>query len=155
MIYKSRRVGQGGKEFTLYKLKTMIDSPGSSSSGDDDPRITRLGRILRKTHLDELPQIYNVIRGDMNLIGWRPEDPRYLNTIPPEVLATKPGLIGWATLLDIDEGKALKGSTDPDRDYEKKILPKKRKDEVYYVRNRNWKLDLKIVFLTLWKIIKH
>ena len=155
MIYKSQRIGQHGKLFTLYKFKTLIDSPGPSSSGDDDPRITRVGRILRKTHLDELPQIYNVIRRDMVLVGWRPEDPKYLHTIPKEVLDTKPGWIGYATLHDMDEGEVLKGSSDPDKDYEEKILPKKRENELYYIRNRNLLLDLKVIFLTAWRIIKH
>src|SRR3990167_6923438 len=102
------------------------DKLGGSSTADDDPRITKIGRILRKTKLDELPQIWNWIKGDMNLIGWRPEVPEYLHTIPTEVLMTKPGIIGWATLSDMDEGFTLKGSLNPDKDYEDKILPKKR-----------------------------
>lgn len=126
----------------------MRDTSGPSSSGDDDPRITKIGKFLRKTKLDELPQIYNVIKGDMALIGWRPEDPKYLSTIHPEVLETKPGIIGWATLTDIDEGAALKGSENPDKDYEEKILPKKREAELWYVRNKSLSLDLKIIFKT-------
>src|SRR3990167_1061272 len=108
MLYKAQRIGKNGRIFTLYKLKTMKDGPGPSSSGEDDPRITRIGRFLRKTKLDEIPQIINILKGEMRIVGWRPEDPRYLDTIHPEVLATKPGLIGWATLEDMNEGELLK-----------------------------------------------
>src|SRR3990167_1560049 len=154
IIYKASRIGRNGKLFTIYKLKTLKDEPGPQSTAYDDPRITEIGRWLRKTRLDELPQIYNVIKRDMNLIGWRPEDPKYFNTIPHEVLATRPGILGWATLHDLNEGSILKGSQDPDKDYEDKILPKKREKELWYVRNRSRKGDLKIIFLTLWRIIK-
>jgi len=148
-IYGSRRVGKDGKIFTCYKFKTMKDESGPTSSADDDPRITKIGRILRKTKLDELPQIINILKGEMTLIGWRPEDPKYLNTIHPEVLATKPGIIGWATLSNMDEGGILKGSLDPDRDYEEKILPKKRELELWYVRNKSLKLDILIIIKTI------
>lgn len=154
VFYKSTRIGKHGKEFTLYKFKTMRDEAGPQSTAEDDPRITRMGRFLRKTRLDELPQIWNILKGDMRLIGWRPEVPRYLNTIPSEVLATKPGITGWATLQDLDESVILKGSTDPDRDYEEKILSKKRELELWYVRNRTLLLDFQIIIKTLWKLIR-
>ena len=131
----------------------MKDAPGPSSSGDDDPRITRIGRILRKTKLDEIPQIYNWLKGDVKLIGWRPEAPEYLHTIPEEVLQTSPGIIGWATLHNIDEGKTLKESNDPAKDYEEKILPQKRELELWYVRNKAAWLDLKIICLTIYRLI--
>ena len=149
IIYKAQRIGKNGKVFTCYKFKTLREEPGPTSSGDDDSRITKIGRILRKTKLDELPQFFNILKGEMTLIGWRPEDPRYLNTIHPEVLATKPGIIGWATLSDMDEGGILKGSLDPDKDYEEKILPKKRELELWYVRNKSLKLDILIVIKTI------
>ena len=149
IIYKAQRIGKNGKVFTCYKFKTLREEPGPSSSGDDDPRITKIGRILRKTKIDELPQIINIFKGEMTLIGWRPEDPKYLNTIHPEVLATKPGIIGWATLSDMDEGGILRGSLDPDKDYEEKILPKKRELEIWYVRNKSLKLDILIFVKTI------
>ena len=149
IIYKAQRIGKNGKVFTCYKFKTLREEPGPSSSGDDDPRITKIGRILRKTKIDELPQIINIFKGEMTLIGWRPEDPKYLNTIHPEVLATKPGIIGWATLSDMDEGGILRGSLDPDKDYEEKILPKKRELELWYVRNKSLKLDILIFVKTI------
>jgi len=130
------------------------DKTGISSTADDDPRITKLGRILRKTKLDELPQVINLLRGEMALIGWRPEHPKFLHTIPKEVLETKPGIIGLATLEDMDEGKTLEGSKDPDSDYVKYILPKKRELELYYVQNKSLWLNLKIIFLTTYRLLK-
>src|SRR5690348_16433282 len=97
MLYKAVRIGKSGKQFLMLKFRTMVknaDKIGGSTTADSDPRITRIGRILRKTKLDELPQIINVMRGEMSLIGWRPEAPEYLSTLPPLVLATKPGIIG-------------------------------------------------------------
>ena len=153
VIYKSKRIGQYGKEFTLYKFRTMVegaDRLGGSSTADNDPRITRTGYMLRKTHLDEIPQIINVIKGNMAFIGWRPEAPEYLDTIPKQVLATKPGIIGLATLWDHDEGKFLLslGAIDPDRAYREHILPKKRELELYYAQHRSWRLNLWIILKT-------
>lgn len=156
IFYKSQRIGKNGKLFTLYKFRTMVenaDKIGPSSTSDDDQRITKIGKLLRKTKLDELPQLFNWLKGDMALIGWRPEVPKYLSTFPDEVLGTKPGIIGLATLWDIDEGSTLAGSTDPDRDYEERIMPKKRELELYYVRNRSFALDMKILTQTLWRIL--
>lgn len=156
ILYIAARVGQNGKIFKLLKFRTMVlnaDKIGGSSTADDDPRITWWGRILRKTKLDELPQIVNVLKGDMALIGWRPESPEYLDTIPPEVLATKPGIIGYATLFDIDEGAELAGKVDPDKYYAEVILPKKREHELWYVRNRSLSLDLWIIWATFKKLI--
>ncbi len=154
MIYKSRRIGQYGKIFTLYKFKTMRDGPGPSSTSNNDPRITRVGKFLRRSKLDELPQLINWLKGDIKLIGWRPEDPRYLNTFNETILATKPGLIGLATLWDIDEGAMLADSQDPDLDYEQKILPNKRALETFYAEHKNWKLDLWILKQTILTLLK-
>lgn len=156
MFYKAKRIGKDGKIFNLYKFRTMVenaDQMGGSSTSDDDPRITRIGRFLRKTKLDELPQIINWIKGEMTLIGWRPEAPEYLQTIPKEVLVTKPGIIGWATLWNSDEGARLAGSSDPDKEYVDKILPIKRYLELEYVHQRTIALDFYIFFKTLSKII--
>lgn len=156
MLYRAKRIGKNGEVFTLYKFRTMVkdaDKIGGSSTADDDPRITKIGKFLRKTKLDELPQLWNWLRGDINLIGWRPEAPEYLNTIPEEILETKPGIIGWATLWDIDEGKMLKGKGNPDKYYEKYILPKKRELDLWYVRNKSLKLDIKIIWLTIKKLL--
>lgn len=156
IIYKASRVGRYGKLFTLYKFRTMVegaDKIGGSSTSDNDPRITWWGKILRKTKLDELPQLINVLHGDMGLIGWRPEAPEYLHTIPPEVLDTKPGIIGYATLHDMDEGAFLKDFPDPDAAYRDLILPLKRTNELWYARNKCLYLDLYIVFATIKRMI--
>ena len=126
---------------------------GGSSTASDDPRITPVGRILRKYKIDELPQLFNWFKGDIKLIGWRPEAPEYLQTIPKEVLATKPGLIGLATLWDIDEGEALKGKSDPDKYYVDNILRQKRKLELQYVRTKSFKLDAWIILKTIQKLL--
>ena len=128
------------------------DTIGGSSTADDDPRITKIGKILRKTKLDELPQLWNWIKGDLSLIGWRPESPEYLHTIPQEVLNTKPGIFGLATLNNIDEGATLKGKEDPDKYYLENILPEKRRLELFYVRNKSLKLDAYILTKTLCRI---
>ena len=156
LIYRSKRVGQNGRIFELLKFRTMIPNAelvGGSSTADDDPRITKIGRFLRKTKLDELPQLWNWIKGDVCLISWRPESPEYLSTIPDEVLRTKPGIIGYATLWNIDEGATLKGKENPDKYYEEVILLRKRELELYYVRNKSFILDLTILTKTIWRII--
>ena len=156
LIYKAQRLGKDGKIFIQYKFRTMVvnaDRIGGSSTADSDSRITNIGRFLRKTKLDELPQIWNILKGDMVLIGWRPESPEYLDTIPPEVLKTTPGLIGYATLFDMDEGALLKGKKDPDKWYVDNILPQKRWNELYYVRNKSISLDLWIILQTIKKLM--
>lgn len=158
IFYKAQRIGQYGTPFTMYKFRTMIqnaDKLGGSSTSDDDPRITLIGKILRKTKLDELPQLINVIKGDMDIIGWRPEALEYLHTYNfTGILLTKPGIIGLATLWDSDEGALLAGSDDPDRDYLEKILPMKRKLEQYYVKHRSFLFDIKILLDTFLKICR-
>lgn len=157
IIYRAKRVGQYGRIFSLFKIRTMVINAseiGGSSTSEDDPRITGIGKILRRYKLDELPQLANLLRGDVKFIGWRPESPEYFDTIPREVIETKPGIIGLATLWDIDEGAILKGKENPDEYYKDYILPKKRELELYYVRNKNWKLDLKIILWTLLKLLK-
>lgn len=156
ILYRATRVGQFGEPFTLYKFRTMVedaDKIGGSSTSDTDPRITWWGKILRKTKLDELPQLLNVLNGDMAFIGWRPEALEYLDTFPLEVLLTKPGIIGYATLQDMDEGAFLKDFPDPDAAYRDLILPLKRTNELWYVRNKCLYLDLYIIFATIKKMI--
>ena len=161
IIYKSKRIGRYGKEFTLYKLRTMIegaDKIGGSSTSADDKRLTKIGKFLRKWKIDETLQFFNLLKGDMKIIGWRPEALEYLHTIPKEILNTKPGIIGLATLWDIDEGEVLKGKEDPDKYYEEEILPLKRKLDLYYIRNKSLSLDIKIITATVlgvFRIRKH
>lgn len=156
IFYKAQRLGQYGKPFTMYKFRTMVknaDKIGGSSTSDDDPRITKIGRFLRKTKLDELPQLINLLKGDMKLIGWRPEALEYLNTFDPRILETKPGIIGLATLWDSDEGAMLAGSLNPDEEYVDKILPMKRSLELQYIQQKSIWLDLQIIFGFIKKIL--
>lgn len=142
----------------MYKFRTMVknaDKIGGSSTSDDDPRITLIGKFLRKTKLDELPQLINVFKGDMAIVGWRPEALEYLSTYDfTGILTTKPGIIGLATIWDSDEGALLAGSADPDKEYLEKILPMKRKLEQYYVQHRSFIFDIKIFLDTFLKILR-
>ena len=156
ILYRAKRLGQHGRIFELLKFRTMVekaDQIGGSTTSDDDPRVTKLGRILRKTKLDELPQLWNWLKGDIALVGWRPESPEYLHTIPREVLASKPGIFGLATLWNYDEGATVLGKGDPDKYYEEHILLKKRELELYYVNHRTLFLDISILTKTIWRMI--
>jgi lipopolysaccharide/colanic/teichoic acid biosynthesis glycosyltransferase len=125
---------------------------GASSTSDDDSRITRPGRVLRKYKLDELPQLINVLIGDMSLVGPRPEVKKFTDMYTEEekaILTVRPGITDWASIWNPDEGAILAGSTDPDRDYLEKIRPEKIRLQLKYVRERSLWIDLKIIFLTL------
>lgn len=132
IFYRSWRVGKNGKLFKLWKIRTMCkgaDRIGAFSVGADDVRVTRLGRIIRRTHLDELPNIINVIKGEMAIIGPRPEIPYYVDRMPTTIksviLSVKPGCIDTATFWNLDEGEKLKGQPNPDLYYEQQIWPEK------------------------------
>jgi len=132
IFYRSTRIGQHGRPFKLWKFRSMVkgaDKLGSYSVAADDARVTRLGRILRRTHLDELPNFFNVLKGDMAFIGPRAEIPYYVEKMPPTikkiVLSVKPGCIDLATLRNLQEGSLLKGKDDPEIYYEKVIWPEK------------------------------
>ena len=158
ILYKSLRVGLHGKLFKLFKFKSMRDESGSSSTSENDPRITFIGRLLRKTKLDELPELWNILKGDMAFVGPRPTLPEVIATLEPEVreiiLSVKPGLTGWGTLYDFNEEERLKGAQDPHKKFLEEIYPEIIKREIWYVQHKSLWLDIKIIFLTLWKIIK-
>jgi lipopolysaccharide/colanic/teichoic acid biosynthesis glycosyltransferase len=159
VFYRGVRVGVGGKPFRIFKFRTMVvdaDRKGGPSTADDDPRITRIGRKLRKYKLDELPQLINVFLGDMSLVGPRPEVPHYVKMYTDEekaILTVRPGITDWASLWNADEGAILAGSLDPDKDYLEKIRPEKIRLQLKYVHERSFWTDSKIIFLTLKTII--
>ncbi len=128
-IFCQQRTGRRQVPFTLYKFRSMhCDTSGPEITAGNDPRITRLGRVLRRTHLDELPQLINVIKGDMSLVGPRPEVPHYVSCYPPWALVlfeVRPGLIDLATLHFRDEEERLRNALDPDHAYREDILPQK------------------------------
>lgn len=153
-FFVSLRVGAGGTPFRLIKLRTMragaaIAGPGISVQ--DDPRVTRVGRVLRRTRLDELPQLWNVIRGDMLLVGPRPEDPRYVDLADPlhrKVFKGKPGITGLTQLAYAEEAGLL-DPVDPEGQYRTTILPAKLALDARYLARRSVRLDSWILIQTL------
>lgn len=142
MTYKQERVGKNGRVFYIYKLRSMrtdAEKFGAKWADKDDPRITKVGKFIRKTRIDELPQLFNILKGDMSIIGPRPERPSFTAQFNEEIpgfinrLAIKPGLTGWA---QVNGG------------YE--ITPEEKlKEDMYYIRNRSVSLDIKILFMTV------
>lgn len=159
-FYVGKRVGKDGQVFGMYKFRTMVmnaDKMGPSSTADDDPRITRVGRLLRRTKLDELPQLINVFKGEMSLVGPRPQVQWAVELYTPEqkrVLTVPPGITDYASVRFPNEGEILKGSTDPDRDYMEKIHPEKMRLSLEYIEKRSFATDLGIIFQTFAAIFK-
>lgn len=156
VFYFSKRVGKGGKVFNVVKFRTMVvdaDKKGGPSTSADDPRLTKIGKFLREHNLDELPQLWNVLKGEMSFIGPRPEVPSEVETYPEgvkkEILSVKPGMTDLATLADIHEEEILKGSQDPHKTYREKIKPQKIRLAMRYVKERSLWLDFKIFVKTL------
>ena len=139
ITYKQERLGKGGKRFYIYKLRSMrtdAEKFGAQWAEKDDPRITKVGRFIRKTRIDEIPQLFNILKGDMSLIGPRPERPQFTEQFNREIpgfinrLAVKPGLTGWAQ---------VNGGYD--------MTPaEKLVEDIYYIKNRSVLLDFKIIF---------
>jgi len=159
VFYRGVRVGGFGKPFRIYKFRTLVanaDKIGGPSTAGDDFRITRIGKILRKYKLDELPQLIDVLRGKMSFVGPRPEVPFYVNMFTAEekeILSIRPGITDWASLWNANEGAILAGSPDQEKTYQEKIRPKKIKLQLKYVKNHSLLIDLKIILLTLNKLI--
>lgn len=156
VFYRGLRVGWRGMPFRMLKFRTMVanaDRIGPPSTAADDPRITRVGRVLRRLNLDELPQFINVLLGQMSIVGPRPEVPEVVALYPEQerqaVLSVRPGITDWATLWIRDEGKRLEGSADPHRTYLEEIWPEKRRLQLEYVQRQSLGTDLKIIGLTL------
>jgi lipopolysaccharide/colanic/teichoic acid biosynthesis glycosyltransferase len=153
VLFRQTRVGRRGKKYDLLKLRSMHQGmPGSRITAGGDPRVTRVGAFLRKYKLDELPQLWNVMRGDMQLIGPRPELPSLVNPADPlwrAVLSEKPGLTDLSTLVYRNEEELLSRSCDPDRTYREEVLPRKLRLSAYYSQTRNLLSDCKLLFLTV------
>lgn len=155
MFFRQARIGLNGRPFRMYKFRTMVvgaDLMGCSSTAADDPRITPIGRTLRRLSFDELPQFINVLKGDMSVVGPRPQVPWAVEQYTAEervILSVRPGITDWASLWVGDEGERLRGSTDPDRDYLEKIWPEKRRLQLEYIRSRSLAVDTVIVVKTI------
>jgi lipopolysaccharide/colanic/teichoic acid biosynthesis glycosyltransferase len=156
VLYRARRVGEGGRIIGVFKFRTMTPgSDGARVTGPEDPRVTTVGRRLRRYRLDELPQLFNVVRGDMSLVGPRPEDPAFVDMTDPlhrRVFSAKPGITGLAQLEFHDEARLLSG-TDPERRYREEILPAKLRLDAEYLDRRSTMLDLAILLRTVRAIV--
>jgi lipopolysaccharide/colanic/teichoic acid biosynthesis glycosyltransferase len=154
-LFRQVRVGRRGVPFAILKLRTMraATDGGAQLTVGEDARITRAGRFLRRSKLDELPQLINVVLGSMSLVGPRPEVPRYVACWPDEarrtVLSVRPGVTDWAALLYRDENAILGRAADPERTYVETILPVKLRCYRRYVRERSFGGDLRILWRTL------
>jgi lipopolysaccharide/colanic/teichoic acid biosynthesis glycosyltransferase len=150
-FYSGRRAGREGKPFRIHKLRTMqAGAPGPSITAGDDPRITRTGRFLRRTKIDELPQLLNVVKGEMSLVGPRPEDPDYVALYTPEqrrLLAVRPGITGPAALAFADEEAILSGG-DGERRYIEQLMLRKLALELAYMEKATFASDLTILLRT-------
>jgi lipopolysaccharide/colanic/teichoic acid biosynthesis glycosyltransferase len=154
VFYPAPRVGKDGKPFRMYKFRTMVvnaDRIGGPSTAADDPRLTRVGHSIRKYKLDEIPQLINVVRGDMSLVGPRPEVQHYVDMYSPEerqILSVRPGITDWASIRYRNEGDILLGSDDPEQAYMEKIRPGKIRLGLEYVRRQSLWTDIKILAQT-------
>ena len=161
VFFRGERIGKKGKPFRIFKFRTMVENAeelGGPSTASDDPRLTKIGLFLKKYQLDELPQLINVLKGEMSFVGPRPEVPFYINMMTEKerntILSIKPGMTDFASLQNFHEGEVLKGSLDPEKTYMEKIRPTKIKLQMEYVKNRSFLLDLKIIVKTIIKVFQ-
>jgi len=159
-IYRSRRAGRWGNPFPILKFRTMVvdaERLGGPSTADDDPRVTRAGKLLRKYKLDELPQLLNVLKGDMSIVGPRPEilpEVELYSAEERQLLTVLPGITDWASLKFRNEGEILKGSLDAHQAYREMIRPEKIRLGLKYARNHSFLEDLHILIETFTVVIR-
>lgn len=158
VFFTQERIGKGFKPFKIYKIRTMVENAsqhGELTTSEKDPRITRLGSLLRRTKIDELPQLINVLKGDMSIVGPRPEVRRYVELFRQdyeEILTLRPGITDLASLKYQDEAALLGCSGDPEAEYRSKILPDKIALAKEYVRRSSFLFDLSLTLKTLPKL---
>ena len=158
-FYKQLRVGLNGKDFYVYKFRSMrigSDKQGLITVGGHDPRITRIGYSIRKYKLDELPQLFNVLKGDMSLVGPRPEVRKYVDLYTEEqkqVLSVRPGITDYASIEYVDENTILGQAEDAEKAYVELILPDKIRYNMKYIGHQSVMEYFKIIFLTIWSIV--
>jgi lipopolysaccharide/colanic/teichoic acid biosynthesis glycosyltransferase len=160
-FFRQDRVGRGGVLFRIHKFRSMRDAPPASGlqvTVNGDPRITRAGEFLRRTKLDELPQLLDVIAGTMSLVGPRPDVPRYVAMYPPamrdKVLSVRPGITDPASIEYHDEGALLARAADPERVYIEQVMPAKLKYAVMYVDGMSMAGDVRLIIATLRMLFK-
>jgi lipopolysaccharide/colanic/teichoic acid biosynthesis glycosyltransferase len=160
IFYRQTRVGKNDKNFRLWKFRTMkpdSDKKGLLTVGGRDPRVTGIGYFLRKYKMDELPQLINVLVGEMSLVGPRPEVRKYVDMYSPEqlrVLDVQPGITDYASIEYSNENELLAKSSDPEKTYIEEIMPAKLKLNMKYIEEKSLATDLKIIFRTIGKILK-
>ena len=158
IFYRGERVGLHGKTFRIFKFRTMVvdaEKLGGSSTADEDPRITKIGKFLRKYKLDELPQLINVFIGQMSLVGPRPEVRKFTDIYTSDekaILTVKPGITDWASIWNSDEGAILAGAEDADKAYMELIRPEKIRLQLKYVQERSFSTDFVILIKTIAKL---
>jgi lipopolysaccharide/colanic/teichoic acid biosynthesis glycosyltransferase len=158
VFYRGLRVGKDGRLFHILKFRTMVSNAeqlGGSCTSDDDPRVTRLGKLLRSYKLDEIPQFLNVLAGDMSLVGPRPEVKKYTDMYSAEeqrILTLLPGITDWASIWNSDEGGVLKGAADPEKAYEELLRPTKIRLQLRYAAEHSVFIDAKILVYTLMRL---
>jgi lipopolysaccharide/colanic/teichoic acid biosynthesis glycosyltransferase len=161
VIFRQVRVGQDGRPFEILKFRTMVDGADRMSaniSPEGDPRVTPVGRVLRSWYLDELPQLVNIARGDMRLVGPRPETPEYVALYSPSerrVLEVKPGLVGPSTLAFMDERVRLSAAEDPARHYAGVLLHERVGLDLAYLAVRSFRKDLLLMLRQAIAILRH
>lgn len=160
VFYRQTRVGRNSKDFKLLKFRSMVtdaDKNGLITVGGRDPRVTQSGYFIRKYKLDELPQLINVLKNDMSLVGPRPEVRKYVdlyNETQRKVLSVKPGITDYASIEYIDENEILGKAENPEKVYIEQIMPEKILYNMKYIKNRTIKEYFKIIFLTVEKIFR-
>jgi lipopolysaccharide/colanic/teichoic acid biosynthesis glycosyltransferase len=160
VFFRQVRVGRRGRPFRIFKFRSMVvDAPrtGTALTVDDDPRITRAGRFLRRSKLDELPQVLNILAGDMSIVGPRPEVPEYMNFYSPEqrslILSMRPGMTDYAAILFHDESSLLERNRDPVEFYRAVIMPIKFRCYERYSHDAGMLTDLRIIMATIFLLI--
>jgi lipopolysaccharide/colanic/teichoic acid biosynthesis glycosyltransferase len=159
VVYIQRRVGFKGTDFGLMKFRTMYpaaDKLGNLTIGSRDPRITRIGYWLRKYKLDELPQLFNILRGEMSFVGPRPEVRKYVNMYTLEqlqVLKVRPGLTDWASIAYFNESDLLAHSSKPEQLYIEKIIPSKLSINLAYIKQQSLWTDIKVICQTIKRVV--
>ena len=161
VVYRQVRVGRAGRAFVILKFRTMVDGAdrlAANVSPQGDPRVTAVGGFLRRWYLDELPQLVNVLRGDMQLVGPRPETPEYVALYTPRelrVLDVTPGLVGPSTLAFMDEAERLAAAPEAAAHYERVLLHQRVGLELAYLDRRSFRSDLVLLFRQMVAILRH
>lgn len=157
VFFRQKRVGQSGKDFTIFKFRTMANaSKGSLVTASNDKRVTSIGRFLRKSKIDELPELWNVFRGDMSFVGPRPEVPKFVDMSDPLwqfVLEHRPGITDPVTLRLRNEEQLLAKVSDTERYYLEVVQPYKLRGYARFISDKSWKTDLRIIGRTMRAIV--